>query len=63
MNDTERAELVDNDEGLYCMCNAWTRRNKGGVRGFVRAHRDLIDGNTEGVNSGQRRSHSLLYGP
>jgi hypothetical protein len=39
MNDTERAQWVDNDEGLYL----WRRRTRLSMRAFIRTHRAEID--------------------
>ena len=62
MNDNDRQTWIDNDEGLYDLYRRWRRRNKGGKRGFVRAHRDLIDRVADNVASGARRQHYLKYG-
>lgn len=43
MNDSERELWVLNTEALYLAMLAWRRRNRGGMRGFIRAHRDEID--------------------
>lgn len=44
MNDEERGQWVDNDEGLY----NWWQREGGSLRAFVRAHRDEL---TELINA------------
>jgi len=62
MNDSERERWVDNDEGLHDLYADWKRRNKGGMRAFVRAHREVIDELATGVMDGSRRAHDLKYG-
>ena len=39
MNDTERAQWVDNDEGLY----NWKRSTRLSMREFVKQNREEID--------------------
>ena len=63
MNDAEREEWVMNDEGLYDLLNEWRRKNKGGVRGFIRANRSFIDVAIGYVLSGEKPAHHLKYGP
>lgn len=58
MNDEERAEWVDNDEGLY---DLW-RTSRLGKRAFVRANRALIDSVAGAVASGTKPQHYLKYG-
>lgn len=43
MNDNEREQWVNNDEGLYRWFLSWKRTNRGGMRGFLRANRAEID--------------------
>ena len=43
INNEERETWVLNDEWLYNECKRWRRRNKGGMRGFIRANRNVID--------------------
>lgn len=43
MNDNERELWVNNDEYLYRLFETWKRRNKGGMRGFLKEHRTTID--------------------
>lgn len=45
MNDTEREQWVNNDEGLY----NWQRRSRLSMRAFVRANRAEIDAAIESV--------------
>lgn len=43
MNNRERELWVLNDEGLYNWFRVWKIRNRGGMRGFLREHREAID--------------------
>jgi hypothetical protein len=58
MNDTERENLVDNDEGLYSMWRS-SRKSK---RKFIRANRPLIDAAIANVTAGKQPAHYLKYG-
>lgn len=58
INDNDRQQWVDNDEGLYDM---WRRSGKG-ITVWVRENRALIDANIKAVNSGAVPAHSLKYG-
>jgi len=60
MNDTERRQWVDNDEGLYDMAKSY--RGKGGVRQFIRENRAFIDECIENVTSSKKPAHYLKYG-
>lgn len=56
-NDAERAEWVDNDEGLYRQ-----KRASGlSMRAFVQQNRARIDELIDNVTSGRRKSHYLVY--
>jgi hypothetical protein len=57
INDTDRDQWIDNDEGLY---NLW-KRSRLAKRAFIRANRDLIDGAIEAMRSGRERQHYLAY--
>ena len=64
MNDEDRREWVENDEGLY---NLW-RDSPGydenrGPRGWIRKHRALIDEVIGNVRSGRKPAHYLAYPP
>jgi hypothetical protein len=58
MNDRQRQEYVDNDEGLYDA----QRRSGQPRREWVRENRALIDEVIENVASGKNRQHYLKYG-
>jgi hypothetical protein len=57
-NDEERADWIDNDEGLYSL---W-KRSRLPKREFIRRNRDLIDQAIDRVLTGEEPAHSLLYG-
>lgn len=58
MNDTERAQWIDNDEGLYDM----QRRSRLSKREWIRQNRDLIDVAAGNVKAGVKRPGYLKYG-
>jgi len=58
LNDAERGELVENDEGLH----AWRLRTGLGVRRFVRANRAKLDAIFREVAEGRARVHDGAYG-
>lgn len=58
MNDNDRIELVENDEGLY---DIWRRSNKGLTK-WVRENRAIIDEVAKSVSSGEKRANYLKYG-
>lgn len=59
MNDRERADWVNNDEGLY----NWWKGSRQPLRAFVRENRAEIDGAVGRVTGGDRPAHYLAYGP
>ncbi len=59
MNDTERAQWIDNDEGLY----GWWRSSRQPKRQFIRENRAEIDSAISRVTGGERPAHYLAYGP
>lgn len=56
MNDQERAQWVDNDEGLYRL------KGRMSMRKFIRENRALIDEVIERVTKGSKPAHYLAYG-
>jgi hypothetical protein len=58
MNDAERAQWIDNDEGLY----DWWRASRQSKRAFIRANRAEIDQAIEPVIEGDKPAHHLKYG-
>lgn len=57
MNDTERAQWIDNDEGLY----NWFRASRQSKRNFIRENRAEIDAAISPVLSGDKPAHHLAY--
>lgn len=57
MNNTERSQWVDNDEGLY----NWWRSSRQSKRAFVRENRDEIDKAIKNVTEGRKPAHYLAY--
>jgi hypothetical protein len=58
MNDRERENWIDNDEGLYRM---W-RSSHSAKRKFIRSNRSVIDAVIENVTAGKQPAHYLVYG-
>lgn len=58
LNDKDRGQWIDNDEGLY---NWWksTRQSK---RTFIRENRQEIDRAINNVLTGSKPAHYLAYG-
>lgn len=56
-NDEERAEMVQNDEGLWNLFS----RSRMPMREFVRAYRAQIDAILEAMDTGKERQHYLAY--
>lgn len=58
MNDVERRQWVDNDEGLMLL----SVMHDGSVTDFIKKNRALIDRVVEQIKSGKRSPHYLRYG-
>jgi hypothetical protein len=58
MNDTERAQWIDNDEGLY----DWWRSSRQSKRAFIRENRAEIDAAISPVVEGDKPAHWRKYG-
>ena len=58
MNDTERQQWIENDEGLY----DWQRSSRLPMREFIRQNRADIDACIKPVVDGDKRAHHLKYG-
>jgi hypothetical protein len=58
LNDTERAQWIDNDEGLY----NWWRSSRQSKRAFIRDNRAELDACINRVLSGAKPAHYLAYG-
>lgn len=58
MNDADRQQWVENDEGLYDM---W-RRSRQPIRAWIRENRKELDRLIAPVIEGTERAHYLKYG-
>jgi len=58
LNDDDRAQWIDNDEGLY----DWWRSSRQSKRDFIRANRAEIDAAIRSVLEGTKPAHHLKYG-
>lgn len=58
INDNDRAQWIDNDEGLY---NEWRRSGKA-KRAYIRENRAMIDECINNVISGKKPAHYKAYG-
>lgn len=58
INDDDRTQWVNNDEGLY----RWFVSERMPMREFVRMNRSAIDEVINNVNSGSKPAHYLAYG-
>lgn len=58
MNDTDRAQWIDNDEGLY----NWWRSSRLSKKAFINANRAAITEAVENVTSNRKPAHYLAYG-
>ena len=75
MNNTERSQWIDNDEGLYNwwksskkpIISRWTGKITGyktmSKREFIAENRAEIDDLIENMTSGKKPQHYLAYGP
>lgn len=58
MNNTEREQWIDNDEGLY----DWWKSSRLSKREFIRQNRAEINAAIEQVTGGDKPAHYLKYG-
>lgn len=58
MNDGERRQWIDNDEGLY----DWWRSSRQSMTKFIRENRAEIDAAINPVLDGTKSAHHLKYG-
>jgi hypothetical protein len=58
MNDKDREQWIDNDEGLY----NWWKRERCSKREFIRRNRAEITKAIENVTEGRKPAHYLRYG-
>jgi len=59
MNDQDREQWLDNDEGLY----DWWRSTGQPKRQFIRENREAITEAIRKVTSNEKPAHHLKYGP
>lgn len=57
LNDSDRAQWIDNDEGLY----NWWRSSRQSKRAFIRENRAAISEAINNVRGGARPAHYLAY--
>ena len=58
MNDTDRSQWIDNDEGLY----RWWKGSRLSKREFIRQNREELTRIINNVTSGRQPAHYLTYG-
>lgn len=58
LNDTDRAQWIDNDEGLY----NWWKGSKLTKRRFIAENRSALDECIRKVLDGDRPAHYMAYG-
>jgi hypothetical protein len=57
MNNTERTNWINNDEGLYNMFI----RSHSSMRKFIQENKDFIDGAINNILNGKKPAHYLAY--
>ena len=57
MNNTDRTQWIDNDEGLY----NWWKSTRLSKAKFIKENRTEIDAVIERMTSGKERQHYLAY--
>lgn len=57
MNNSDRAQWIDNDEGLY----NWWKSSRLSKAEFIRQNRAEIDVAIENVRGGRKPAHHLAY--
>ncbi len=57
LNDDDRSQWIDNDEGLYL----WWKRSRQSKRQFIRANRAELDAVILPVLNGTKPAHHLAY--
>jgi hypothetical protein len=58
LNDNDRSQWIDNDEGLY----NWFRSTRMSKKAFVKQYRKEIDEVVNNVRGGVKPAHYLEYG-
>lgn len=59
MNNAERIQWIDNDEGLY----SWWKGSHQPKRQFIKENRNEIDRIIDNVANNKKPAHYLVYGP
>lgn len=59
MNNTDREQWINNDEGLY----RWWKSSRLPLRKFIQENRAEIDAAISNVTEGRKPAHYLTYGP
>ena len=59
MNNREREQWIDNDEGLY----SWWKGSRQSKRTFIKENRADIDDVINNIVGGNKQTHYLVYGP
>lgn len=62
LNDEERRQWVENDEGLYNLCRAEMRMERISKKEWIKKNRGLIDRAAGLIVSGEKPAHYLAYG-
>ena len=65
MNDSERQEWIENDEGLYSLYISYRRkcyRGEKSIKSFIRHNRVFITEVIDNVLNGRKKPHYLIYG-
>jgi hypothetical protein len=57
MNDAERSQWIDNDEGLYL----WWKQSRKSKKRFIKENRTEIDAAINPVVEGTKPAHHLTY--
>lgn len=58
MNNTDRSQWIDNDEGLYC----WWKSSKLSKAQFIKENKEEIDKAINNVLGNEKPAHYLKYG-
>lgn len=62
LNDEERREWVENEEGLQGICHAEMRMYRISKKEWIKRNRKLIDQVAGEVRGREKREHYLMYG-
>ena len=62
LNDEERRQWVENDEGLQGICHAEMRMERISKKEWIKRNRKLIDQVAGRARGGEKRAHYLMYG-